>query len=321
MAVSSTGSPARARLTSADPDVPPDRRSQRRRRRGRDTAAGYLFLAPQLLGLVVFMVGPLLFALVLAFYHWDGFGTRSFAGLSNFTEVVSDPRIQRSAVNTVWFTVLQVPGLMLTGLFFALLMQRAGKLTPVYRLAFFAPVITSSVAVAAIWLWLFNPDISPVNNALRGMGLPAPNWLQDARFVIPAFAIVGIWQGLGYQLIMFMAGLQSIDRSFLEAAVLDGCSEWQKLRHVTIPLLSPTILFLSITSIIGSFQVFDYIYVFFDDRAPDSARTIVYEVVRIAFGEFNFGEASALAFLLFLALLVVTGCQLAAQKKWVHYTE
>ncbi|MFF0009798.1 carbohydrate ABC transporter permease [Streptomyces tibetensis] len=323
MAVSSTGSQARARLTSADPDVHPDRRSRSRsrRRRGGDTAAGYLFLAPQVLGLLVFMVGPLLFALVLAFYHWDGFGTRSFAGLSNFAEVMSSPRIQRSAVNTLWFTVLQVPGLMLTGLFFAVLMQRAGKLTPVYRLAFFAPVITSSVAVAAIWLWLFNPDISPVNNALREIGLPAPNWLQDARFVIPAFAIVGIWQGLGYQLVMFMAGLQSIDRSYLEAALLDGCSEWQKLRHVTIPLLSPTILFLSITSIIGSFQVFDYIYIFFDDRAPDSARTIVYEVVRIAFGEFNFGQASALALLLFLALLVVTGCQLAAQKKWVHYTE
>ena len=310
--------------TAAQPgsEIPDRHRSRvRRRRRRKDTVAGYLFLAPQLLGLALFMVGPLVFALVLAFYHWDGFGTRSFAGLSNFVDVLSDPRIRRSAVNTVWFTVLQVPGLMLTGFFFAVLMQRAGKLTSVYRLAFFAPVITSSVAVAAIWLWLFNPDISPVSNALRAIGLPAPNWLQDARFVIPSLAIVGIWQGLGYMLVMFMAGLQSINRSVLEAADLDGCSERQKLRHVTIPLLSPTILFLSITSIIGSFQVFDYIYVFFDDRAPDSARTIVYEVVRIAFGEFNFGEASALAILLFLALLVVTGCQLAAQKKWVHYTE
>jgi multiple sugar transport system permease protein len=283
--------------------------------------AAYLFLGPQLLGLVVFMVGPLLFALVLSFYHWDGFGTRSFAGMSNFADVLSSPRIRRSAVNTLWFTVLQVPGLMLTGLFFAVLMQRAGKLTPVYRLAFFAPVVTSSVAVAAIWLWLFNPDISPVSNALRGIGLPAPNWLQDARFVIPSLAIVGIWQGLGYMLVMFMAGLQSINRSVLEAAELDGCSEWQKLRHVTIPLLSPTILFLSITSIIGSFQVFDYIYVFFGSTAPDAARTIVYEVVQTAFGEFNFGEASALALLLFMALLGVTGLQLVAQKRWVFYSE
>jgi multiple sugar transport system permease protein len=299
----------------------PDAGRLRRRRRRADNLAAYLFLAPQLLGLVVFTVGPLLFALVLAFYHWDGFGTRSFAGLANFADVLSDPRIRRSAVNTLWFTVLQVPGLMATGFFFAVLMQRAGKMTSVYRLAFFAPVITSSVAVAAIWLWLFNPDISPVNHGLSAIGLPAPNWLQDARFVIPAFAMVGIWQGLGYQLVMFMAGLQSIERSFLEAAELDGCSEWQKLRKVTIPLLSPTILFLSITSIIGSFQVFDYIYVFFGSTAPDASRTIVYEVVQIAFQEFDFGQASALAFLLFLALLGVTGCQLAAQKRWVHYTE
>jgi multiple sugar transport system permease protein len=319
MAVLSTGSRTPAQAGSETADL--ERSRLRRRRRRADTASAYLFLAPQVVGLVVFMAGPLLFALVLAFYHWDGFGTRSFAGLSNFADVLSDPRIRRSAVNTAWFTVLQVPGLMLTAFFFAVLMQRAGRLTPVYRLAFFAPVVTSSVAVAAIWLWLFNPDISPVNQALTAIGLPAPNWLQDARFVIPAFALVGIWQGLGYQLVMFMAGLQSIDRSFLEAAELDGCSEWQRLRHVTIPLLSPTILFLSITSIIGSFQVFDYIYVFLDTTAPDASRTIVYEIVQVAFGEFDFGQASALAFLLFLALLGVTGGQLAAQKRWVHYTE
>jgi len=319
MSVLTSGSRTRAPSGSEVPDL--EARSLRRRRRRADNLAAYLFLAPQLLGLVVFTVGPLVFALVLAFYHWDGFGTRSFAGLANFVDVLSDPRIRRSAVNTLWFTVLQVPGLMVSGFCFAVLMQRAGRLTSVYRLAFFAPVITSSVAVAAIWLWLFNPDISPLNHALSAVGLPAPNWLQDARFVIPAFAMVGIWQGLGYQLVMFMAGLQSIDRSMLEAAQLDGCSESQKLRHVTIPLLSPTILFLSITSIIGSFQVFDYIYVFFGSTAPDASRTIVYEVVQLAFQEFDFGQASALAVLLFLALLGVTGCQLAAQKRWVHYTE
>ena len=204
MSVVTAGSrtPARSRTEIPDPDA----RRMRRRRRRADNIAAYLFLAPQLMGLVVFTVGPLLFALVLAFYHWDGFGTRSFAGMANFADVLTDPRIRRSAVNTLWFTVLQVPGLMVSGFFFAVLMQRAGRLTSVYRLAFFAPVITSSVAVAAIWLWLFNPDISPVNHALSAIGLPAPNWLQDARFVIPAFVMVGIWQGLGYQLVMFMVG-------------------------------------------------------------------------------------------------------------------
>lgn len=291
------------------------------RRRRKDTIAALVFLSPQLLGLVAFMVGPLVFALILAFSDWDGFGAASFTGLANFAEILSNPRIQRSALNTLWFTALQVPGLMISGFLFALLMQRAGRMTSVYRLGFVAPVVTSSVAVAAIWLWLFNPDISPVNNALRSIGVEAPNWLQDPAFIIPAFAIVSIWQGLGYQLVMFMAGLQSIGASFLEAAELDGCSGWQKLIHVTVPLLSPTILFLSITSIIGSFQIFDYIYVFMDTSAPEEARTIVYEIVQIAFREFNFGQAAALAFLLLLALLGVTAVQLAAQKRWVHYAE
>lgn len=267
------------------------------------------------------MVGPLVFALVLAFSDWDGFGAATFAGFANFTDVLSNPRIQRSVLNTVWFTVLQVPGLMISSFFFALLMQKAGKMTSVYRLGFVAPVVTSSVAVAAIWLWLFNPEISPVSSALRSIGIQAPDWLQDPNFVIPAFAIVSIWQGLGYQLVMFMAGLQSIGASYLEAAELDGCTGRQKLVHVTIPLLSPTILFLSITSIIGSFQIFDYIYVFMDSNAPEAARTIVYEIVQIAFREFNFGQASALAFLLLLSLLGVTALQLAAQKRWVHYAE
>lgn len=299
---------------------PPLRRGPSRRRR-KDNIAALIFLSPQLLGLAVFMIGPLLVALFLAFNKWDGFGEASFVGLGNFGEVLSNPRIQTSALNTLWFTVLQVPGLLLSGFLFAVLMQRAGKLKSVYRLGFVAPVVTSSVAVATIWLYLFNPDISPVNTALSTIGIQAPNWLQDPAFIIPSFAIVGIWQGLGYTLIMFMAGLQSIGASFIEAAALDGCSEWQKLWHVTIPLLSPTILFLSITSLIGSFQVFDYIYVFMDTTAPDSARTIVYEIVQIAFREFDFGAASALAFMLFLALLGITALQLTAQKRWVHYAE
>lgn len=297
----------------------PRRKVSRRHRK--DTIAAFVFLSPQIFGLIVFMLGPLGFAIYLAFSHWDGFGTVTFAGLSNFTELFNNPRIRHSAVNTVWFTVLQVPGVMITGFLFALFMQKAGKMTSVYRLGFVAPVVTSSVAVATIWLYLFNPDISPVNTALRAVGISAPNWLQDPSFIISSFAIVGIWQGLGYQLIMFMAGLQSIGASYLEAAELDGCSAWQKLRHVTVPLLSPTILFLSITSIIGSFQVFDYIYVFMGTTAPDEARTIVYEIVQMAFQEFNFGAASALAFLLFLILLGITGLQMAAQKRWVHYAE
>ncbi|WP_114856113.1 carbohydrate ABC transporter permease [Brachybacterium sp. YJGR34] len=293
----------------------------RRARRRAENALALAFLSPQLLGLTVFMLGPLLFALVLAVSNWDGFGTRSFAGLANFRWVFTDPQMLTSMRNTLWFTVIQVPGMMVSAFLVAFMLQKAARGRNLYRVFFFAPVVTSSVAVAAIWLWLLNPELSPINNALLQLGIIAPDWLQDPRTVIPAIAVVSIWQGLGYQMVIFMAGLENLPRALLEAASIDGASERQKLWRITLPLLSPTILFLSITGIIGSFQVFDYIYFFLDTTAPSSARTIVYEIVQIAFREFNFGRGSALAVVLFLILLALTGLQLLAQKRWVHYTE
>lgn len=299
---------------------PTGRRSMSRRRRN-DNLAGWFFLGPQLVGLIVFMIGPLIFALVLGFTNWDGFGERSFAGLKNFAFVFTDPQMRASARNTAWFAVLSVPGQIISGFVVAWMLQQAVKGKSFYRTFYFAPVVTSSVAVAVIWLWLFNRDISPVNNLLRSVNLPAPDWLQDARFVIPAFAIVAIWQGLGYQIVMISAGLENVPRQLLEAADIDGASEFQKMRKITVPLISPTILFLSITGIIGSFQVFDYIYVFMGTNAPSASRTIVYEIYQKAFVEFNFGVGCAIAIILFLTLLALTGLQLAAQKRWVHYTE
>ncbi len=306
------------------PDVtrlPKNTPALRLRRRRQDVGYAAVFLGPQLIGLLVFMLGPLTFAIVLAFSNWDGFGTRSFAGFANFQWIFTDPQMLISMRNTLWFTVLQVPGLLVSAFITAYLLQKVGRVKNLYRIFYFAPVVTSSIAVAAIWLWLLNPELSPVNNALAQIGITAPDWLQNPKTVIPAIALVAVWQGLGYQMVMFMAGLENVPASLMEAADIDGASEWQKMRKITLPLISPTILFLSITGIIGSFQVFDYIYFFLDTTAPASARTIVYEIVQIAFREFNFGRGAALAVVLFLILLAITGLQLLAQKRWVHYTE
>ncbi len=302
-------------------EVPVEHKKALNRTHRQNALFGYGFMAPQLIGLILFMLGPLIMAVVYAFANYDGFNPMSFAGLDNFVWVFTDPQILTSMGNTLWFTVLQVPGLMISAFLAAYFLQKAGAMKSVYRVFFFAPVVTSSVAVAAIWLLLFNPELSPVNSALASIGITAPDWLQNPATVIPSIAIVSIWQGLGYQMVMFMAGLENVPKSLLEAADIDGASEWQRMRKITIPLLSPTILFLSITGIIGSFQVFDYIYVFFDTTAPAAARTIVYEIVQVAFREFNFGRGAALALVLFLILLAVTGLQLLAQKRWVHYTE
>jgi multiple sugar transport system permease protein len=286
-----------------------------------EALVGYGFLAPQLIGLLLFCIGPLIFAVVLAFSNWDGFGTRSFAGLANFRWVFTDPQMLISMRNTVWFTILQVPGLLAAGFVAAFLLQKTYRIKNVYRVFYFAPVITSSIAVSAIWLWLLNPELSPITTFLERFGITPPDWLQNPATMIPSIVLVSVWQGVGYQMVMFMAGLESIPKALMEAADIDGASEWQKMRKITLPLLSPTILFLSITGLIGSFQVFDYIYFFYETTAPSAARTIVYEIVQIAFREFNFGRSAALAMVLFLVLLAITGLQLLAQKRWVHYTE
>lgn len=292
-----------------------------RRSRRREALWALGFLSPQLVGLIVFMVGPLIFALFLSLTNWDGFGERTFAGLANYGYVFSDPQLAISARNTIWLTVMQVPGLLLSGFIAAFFLQKAGRLTGVYRVMFFAPQVTSSVAVAAIWLWLFNPEISPINNALAAIGIQGPDWLQDPRTVIIAFALVGIWHGLGYQVVMFMAGLSNVPKALMEAADIDGANGWQKLRKVTLPMLSPTILFLSITSIIASFQIFDIVYVMLDTTAPSGSRTIVYEIVQVAFRQFAYGKAAAIAVCLFIMLLLLTGLQLLAQRRWVYYAE
>jgi multiple sugar transport system permease protein len=296
-------------------------RPEVRRSRRREALWALGFLSPQLVGLIVFMVGPLIFALILSLTNWDGFGERTFAGLANYGYVFSDPQLAISARNTIWLTVMQVPGLLLSGFIAAFFLQKAGRLTGLYRVMFFAPQVTSSVAVAAIWLWLFNPEISPINNALAAIGIQGPDWLQDPRTVIIAFALVGVWHGIGYQVVMFMAGLSNVPKALMEAADIDGANGWQKLRKVTLPMLSPTILFLSITSIIASFQIFDIVYVMLDTTAPSGSRTIVYEIVQVAFRQFAYGKAAAIAVCLFIMLLLLTGLQLLAQRRWVYYAE
>lgn len=321
MATTVDSSTATARGSAGPPAGPQRGTASLKKKRRQDSLWALAFLSPQLVGLLAFMLGPLVFAIILGFSSWDGFGSRTFIGFDNFIGVLQDPQLRQSWINTAWFTALQLPGLMITGFLFAFMLQKAGRFKSVYRVFFFAPQVTSSIAVAAIWLWLLNPEISPLNTFLADIGLPTPDWLQDPGTAIPAIAFVSIWQALGYMIVMYMAGLESVPKALLEAADIDGASEFQKLRKITLPLLSPTILFLSITSLIGSFQVFDYIFFFYDVTAPANARTIVYEIVNIAFREFKFGFASALAIYLFIVLLIVTGLQLLAQKRWVHYTE
>jgi multiple sugar transport system permease protein len=184
------------------------------------------------------------------------------------------------------------------------------------------PVVTSSVAVAVIAIYLFNNDFGIINTYAKAwFNLELPNWLIDERWVMPTIALISIWQGLGYNMVIFLAGLQNVPTSLMEAAQIDGANKWQVFRNVMVPMLSPTTFFLALTAIIGSFQVFDLAYVMTGGGPGKASYTMVYHVFKLAFLDFTFGKSAAAAMILFAIILVVTVFQLYAQKRWVHYED
>ncbi|HET7094243.1 MAG TPA: sugar ABC transporter permease [Thermomicrobiales bacterium] len=276
------------------------------------------FIAPQVIGLVAFALVPLVFSFVLAFMQWDGLGERAWVGFANFQEQFADPEFLAALRNTLYFTVLTVP----TGLALALLVALGvnrirGKM--VYRALYFAPVVTSSVAISVVWQYLLNGQFGVINAGLRGFGLDPPNWLLDTRFVLPAIALVTIWWTLGLNVVIFLAGLQNVPVVLQEAARIDGANGWRVFRDVTLPLLSPTIFFSVVIAVISSFQTFDQIFVLTNGGPLDASRTLVYHIYDLAFRDFAFGKSSAAALLLFVLTLVVTLVQFWGQRRWVHY--
>lgn len=313
---SQTAGPDDARRTGEDA-----RRAARRRRRWVDRGWGLLFLGPQLFGLIAFVIGPLIFALALSLTKWDGLSDPTFVGLDNFARQVQDERFLISVKNTIYFTALLVPGELIAALLVALALHSVrGRM--IYRLLFFMPVVTSSVAVSVVWLWLLNGDFGPINAYLRDwFGVEPPNWLVDTSFVVPALAAVSIWRGLGFTMVIFLAGLQTVPQAYLEAAEVDGAGPVRRFWHVTLPMLSPTILFLAIMSFIGSFQIFDIAYTMTRGGPSNASLTVVYDIYNLAFEQFRFGDSAAVAVMLFLILLLITAVQLRLQRRFVHYEE
>lgn len=279
-----------------------------------------LFLTPQLIGLISFSLIPLGTALVLSFMSWDGFGARTFVGLQNYIEQFSSPDFRIATYNTIVYTILTVP----VGLFLALLLAVAlnkikGK--KFYRLFFFMPVVTSSVSISVMWMWILNGDIGILNQVLGMVGLSGPNWLTNPKLVMVSIAILSIWWQLGYNMVIFLAGIQNISKSYYEAAEIDGASKLQQFFKITLPMLSPTTFFLMIMAIIGSFQVFDQAFVLTRGGPGKASYTLVYHIYQNAFVNFKFGSSSAAAMILFVAILILTLIQFSVQKRWVHYED
>ncbi len=291
----------------------------RSRRQRSDVLWGLFFISPQVIGLLVFSLIPVVYAFILSVMKWDGLGTREFVGLNNFRDQFADPDFRDALVHTFIYTFIAVPGGVSLSLLLALAVNHVKGKT-IYRTIFFLPTITSSVAVSMVWLWMLNGDFGLINLYLREqLSLDPPNWLVDTTWVIPAVALVAIWAGLGFNMVIFLAGLQGIPATYLEAAQIDGASKWRQFWNITLPLLSPTTFFVTIISIIASFQVFDMIYVMTGGGPGSASTTMVFHIYELAFVNFTFGVSAAAAVVLFALIMAITLFQFWGQQRWVNY--
>ncbi|WP_100407988.1 carbohydrate ABC transporter permease [Bacillus solitudinis] len=279
---------------------------------------GFIFISPQLIGLLAFSLIPLIYALWLSFTDWNGFGESNFIGFTNYTEQFLNPDFWKALVNTVYYMILVVPIGIAIALVLAVALNKV-KGKEVYRVFFFMPVVTSSVSVGIIFMWILNGDFGILNQLLSNIGVAGPHWLTDTNWVIPSIALLSIWWGLGYNMVIFLAGLQGIPKSYYEAAEMDGASFVQKFRHITLPLLTPTTFFVTIMTIISSFQVFDQAFVMTNGGPAKASYTMVFHIYHQAFVDFTMGKSAAAAMILFLVILTFTLIQFKLQDRWVHY--
>ena len=278
-----------------------------------------LFVGPSLLGLVLFTLGPLLASLGISLTSWDLLTPPQFVGFANFTELLGSSEIRDALLHTLLYIVIYLPTVLVLGLLLAILLNRPLRGLQFYRTAFFMPVVSSWVAVSLMWLWLLNPAFGLVNYLLGLAHLPQPGWWADPHWALPAVIIASIWKDLGFVMVLLLAGLQNIGRQYYEAARIDGANAWKRFLHVTIPLLSPTIFFVVVISLINSFQVFDQVWVMTGGGPGGASSVLVEQIVQNAFSYSRMGYASALSWLLFAIIFGITAIQLAVQKRWVTY--
>ena len=298
------------------------RRFSKRRAPGgqHETRAAYLFLLPNIIGFLLFSLVPVGATLVISLLSWDLIRSPRFIAFDNYTNLlVHDPIFWEVMGNTAYFVAGVVPLSIVLSLGLALAMNNGLRGISLFRALFFIPVITSSVAVAMLWRWLYNTDYGLINVGLIKIGLPAIPWLTSTDWSMPAVIIMAVWKNLGYNMVIYLAGLQGIPPTLYEAAALDGAGPWQRFRHITIPLLGPTTFFILVISIINSFQVFDLTFILSQGGPGISTTTIVMYIYDQGFQYFQMGYAAALAWVLFIIIFAVTMLQMRMQKRWVHY--
>jgi multiple sugar transport system permease protein len=289
-------------------------------RLGRDTWWAWLFLAPTILGLAVLSAGPIIASFGISLTDWDLLSPAEFVGLDNFATLLGDDRFLLALRNTAFFTLTSVPLGLILGLGLALALDQRIRGIAIIRTAYFLPVVTSTTAIALVWLWIYSPQGGLLNAVLGTLGIPPQKWVSDPFWAMPSIVAMSVWQGLGVTVIIFLAGLQGIPQEFYDAASVDGAGRWARFRHVTVPLLTPTIFFTGILAFIGAFQVFDQVYVLARPGEPSRATiTLVYFIYESGFDHFKMGLAAAASWILFLIVAVLTILYFRSQRRWVHY--
>ena len=275
--------------------------------------SAYLFIAPGVVVFSIFTLGALIFAFYLTFHRWSIIEPeKPYVGLQNYEDMVNDERFVGAVLNTAYFTGASVPLTMIIGLFLALLLNQPLRGRAIFRTAYYLPVVTPFVVSALLWKWLYNGDFGLFNYYLmKGHIIDEPLlWLSDQNLAMPAVVLMSVWSGVGFSMVVYLAGLQSIPYELYESAKLDGAGTLQRMWYVTIPLLRPTTLFLLVIGIIGSLQVFTQIFVMTSGGPVNKTTTMVYYMYLWAFKYYDMGYASTLAFALFAMLLVFTALQL-----------
>lgn len=291
-----------------------------RRPRG-DWLWGYGLIAPMALGLAVFYLWPIVQTLYLSFTESGVFGGQTWVGVDNFAALFGDEEMLGALRNTLLYSVLVLIGVPLAIVIAALLNVPGLRGLGFYRTLYFLPVVTMPAAVGLTWRYLYNGDFGLINYLLGEIGIDGPYWVSDPEFAIYAIAVVGIWSSLGYNAVLFLAGLQGIPKHYYEAAAIDGAGRMRQFFRITLPLLTPTTFFVMVITLINALQVFDLVYLMIDTKSPALAgsRTIVYLFYEQGFVQNSRGYAAAIAVVLLALILALTALQFRLQRRWVHY--
>ncbi|MEH7113783.1 sugar ABC transporter permease [Neobacillus niacini] len=288
----------------------------------KENLAGYAFIGPMFIGTSILVLFPILSSFVLSFTDWNfvaGYENAKFVGLENFSKLLTNALFLKGLFNNV-LLILAVPITLLISLALAVIINKYVYMKDLFKVIYFMPFISSIVAVAVVFQVLFHPTKGPINQLLLTLGVKnPPGWIADVTFALPSVMLIMIWTGIGFNLIIYLAGLQNIPKELYEAAQMDGASAWSQFRKITIPLVSPTTFLLFVTGVISSFKVFDLIIVLTNGGPANSTITPVVYLYQQAFVELKTGYASAISLVMFVIILIVTYIQFIGQKKWVNY--